>query len=307
VREQTPSFTPPVSLPIPIPVPSTTWVNSIVVWDIKTGAIINDIVNSFEGDCRIMFSGNYTVTLITDYSKAFRAYDALNGALLYEGEILPRFDRSLGAYWEHGESLRLATSYAAGGKLAIDIHQLQSSSAPLFQIVKSFVVPPHDGKFSFSPVSFHASFVTETEITLLDVRGSEVLLRTEAPQPLYLLPGRFSPDGGFFACGTWESEIHVWKNTPAGYTPWSGLKPRLDFGSFSFSPTATSILAWGGEGVQLLDNGTRIPSPNKTASDRHDWVTWWHIPKMGRGLRPHGGAVMLSRSFALIRMPRNGS
>ena len=221
---------------------------------------------SVEGLRRIVFSGYYTVTLVTDYYKVFRSYDALSGALLCKGEILPQFDRWLGACWEHGESLRFVTSYVTSGNLAIDIHQLRSSSVPPFPMVESFVVPPHYGVFSFSPVSFHASFVTQTEITLLNVRGSEILLRTEAPQPLYLSPGRFSPDGGFFACGTLEGEIHVWKNTPAGYVPRSGLQPRLPFDLFSFSPT---ILAWGTEGVQLLNNRTRVPSPNKTASNRH--------------------------------------
>ena len=248
---------------------SSTRLRSIVVWDIKTGAVIKDIMISVEGLRRIVFSGCYTVTLVTDYYKVFRTYDALDGALLCEGEILPRFDRWLGAHWGHGKSLRVVTSYATDGKLAIDIHQPQPSSIPPFTMVESFVVPPHFGVFSFSPVSFHASFVTQTEITLLDVRSSETLLRTEAPQSLYLSPGRFSPDGGFFACGTLESEIHIWKNTPDGYMPWSGLKPRFPFDLFSFSPTATSILAWSTEGVQLLDNRTRVPLSNKATSNRH--------------------------------------
>ena len=251
-------------------VPSTR-LKSIVIWDIETGAVVKDIMISVEGLREIVFSGSYTVTLVTGYYKIFRTYDALNGVLLYEGWILPLFDRWLGAYWEHGESLRLATSYATdSGKLAIDIHQLQPSSIPPFTMVESFVVPLDNEDFSLSPVSFHASFVTRTEITLLDIRDSKILLRTEAPQPLYSMLGRFSPDGGFFACGTLESEIHIWKNTPAGYVPWSNLKPRLPFDSFSFSPSAVSILAWGPGGVQLLDNRTRASSSNKMASSCHN-------------------------------------
>ena len=257
----------PHILTVPTPALSAR-LKSMVVWDIKTGTIIKDIVISVWGIRRVVFSEYYTVTLITDFCKVFRTYDVLNGALLCEGEILPPPDRWLGAHWENGESLRFATGYMNNGTLAIDIHQLQPSSTPLLPIVESFVVPPQNGEFSFSPVSFHASFVTDTEITLLDVRDSKTLLRTEAPQPLYLLPGRFSLDGGFFACGTLEGEIRIWKNAPAGYAPWSGLKPRLPFDSFSFSPTATSILAWGPGGVQLLDNHTRVPSPSKEVSNR---------------------------------------
>ena len=231
--------------------------------------MIKDIRISVEGLREIVFSGYHTVTLVTDYYKSFRAYDVPNGALLCEGEILPRFDRWLGARWEHGQSLRFATSYSTDGKLVIDIHQLQPSSIPLFALVESFVVPPRDGEFSFSPPSFHAAFVSTTAVTLLDVRGSKTLLQTETPRPFYLLPGHFSPNGDFFACGTLESEIHVWKNTPAGYMPWSSLEPRLPSSVFSFSPTATSILAWGPGGVQLLDNHAGFSSPNKTAPN-HD-------------------------------------
>ena len=48
---------------------------------------------------------------------------------------------------------------------------------------------------------------------------------------------------------------------------WSHLEPRSHFNSFSFSPTTISILAWGPAGVQLLDNHTRVPLPDKTASN----------------------------------------
>ena len=245
VSESIPSFALTISLPVLIPVPSHRF-KSIVVWDIKTGAIVKEIVIDFKGLYRIVFSGYYTITLVTEYCKGFYTYGALDGTLLCEGEILPRFCRQLGAHWEHGDSLQFATSYTADGKSAIDIHQLQPSSIPPFSMVESFIVPPHDGEFSFSPVSFHASFVTWVEITVLDVRDSKILLQVEPPEVFYsgyTGSGCFSSDGGFFACGIQDEEIHIWKNMPAGYMPWSCLKPRLPFRSFSFLPTAISILA----------------------------------------------------------------
>ena len=236
----------------------------IVVWDIKTGAIVKDIeIGGVQDFTRIMFSGHYTVTFVTNYRKTFRTYNALNGALLYEGEILPQSYRWLDVDREHGESFRFATVGSDDGKPVININQLQPTSTPPCRIVESFIVP-HQFKLhrfnpSFSLASFHASFVIGTEITVLDVRDSKILLRTG---PIYqsFVPGRFSPDGGFFAVD--EGTIRVWKNTSAGYTPWSCLEPRFHSRSFSFSPTAISILAWYGRGVQLLDNHTHIPSPN---------------------------------------------
>lgn len=238
---------------------------SIVIWDIKTGVIVKEIVIDIWGLRRIVFTGNYTITLVTDYYKISRTYNVLESTLLCKGEILPRFGRWLGAHWVHDDTLRFATSFKTDGKLTIDIHQLQPLSTPLLQTVKSFLLQPHYGEFSFCPVSFHASFVTETEISVLDVRDSKILLRLETAQPSYKLPGRFSPDGRFFACGTLGNAIYIWKNTPTGYLPGSSLEPRLPFDGFSFSPTAVSVLIWGPGGVQLLDNHFRLPSPNKTA------------------------------------------
>ena len=244
MREQIPSFVLTISLSVLTPVPSAHYIGSIAVWDIKTGVIVKEIITDVEGLDRLVFSGYYTVTLVT--RGVFSTYDALDGTLLCEGEILPRFCRQLGAHWEYGDSLQFATSYTADGKSAIDIHQLQPSSIPPFSMVESFIVPPHDGEFSFSPVSFHASFVTWVEITVLDVRDSKILLQVEPPEVFYsgyTGSGCFSSDGGFFACGIQDEEIHIWKNMPAGYMPWSCLKPRLPFRSFSFLPTAISILA----------------------------------------------------------------
>jgi hypothetical protein len=152
----------------------------------------------------------------------------------------------------------------------IDIRELQPTSASPLLVVESFPVLPQDGRFSFSPISFHASFVSETKVVVLDVRNSKSLFVTKATQQLYTPPGHFSPDGHFFAYGTSRGEIAVWENTPTGYMPRSTLGPRLPFKGFSFSPTAISILSWGPGGVQLLHptNHVSPPPPDETKSHR---------------------------------------
>lgn len=174
VREPIPSVAFPMSTSILISVPSTQ-LKSIVVWDIKTGVVAKDIMIDIWGLRRIVFSGNYTITLVTDYFKIFRMYDPLESALLCEGEILPQFDRWLGAHWSHEDALRFATSFETDESLAINIHEFQPPSSSL-PMVESFLLPHHDGEFSFSPVSFHASFVTKREIAILDIWDSETLL-----------------------------------------------------------------------------------------------------------------------------------
>lgn len=106
--------------------------------------------------------------------------------------------------------------------------------------------------FFFSPVFRHVSFITDTEVLILDVRDSSTLLRAEATGESYHPRGLFSPDGRFFACQTRSGNISVWKNTLVSCISWSTVRPRLSCERFSFSPTATSILACGPNGIQLL-------------------------------------------------------
>jgi len=243
-----------------IPTPST-----VRIWNIKTGATINDI--SIGDFCYIAFFGiQRTITLVV--GEHFHIYDEPTGAQLFKGELLPSRNHQLGAHWVHGESLRFAQSFRANGRSVINIYELHLAPNPSLLMVESFPVQQHDGKFSFSPVSSHASFVTETGITILDVQDSTSLLCTKATRPLYTPPGRFSPDGSFFTCGTSENEICVWKNTSAGYVRWSNLRPQLPFAGFTVSSTTTSTLSWGLQGFELLHPGdsadkTRVATPRQ--------------------------------------------
>jgi WD40 repeat protein len=248
----------------------------VIVWDIQTGVSLWDIKIqdigrvTFLQDTKIQTIGNITFsgnqrTITLTKGKHFFTYDGLNGATLCQGQLLLSDNHQLGAQWAHKESLRVATVSKPNGKPVINILEFQPPSNPSHPVVELFPVPPHDGRFSFSPVSFHASFITESEVIILDVQGPKTLFHAKATQPLYRSPGQFSPDGSFFACGTLEHKICIWRNTPTGYVPWSTLKPRLPFNNFSFSPIAISILAWGPEGIQHLHPGNSISplSPNE--------------------------------------------
>ena len=171
----------------------------------------------------------------------------------------------LGAYWTHEGSLRFATAPGAaarlepGGGSAISIREFRQTSTS-HPVVEVFKIPFCRGTFSFSPASFHASFVTEREITILDVRDSKILLHTKATNrsSFFEPPGQFSPDGCFVACETQSCGIRVWRNTPTGYIPWGTVRSRFPFDGFSISPTAVSILTWGTGGIQLLHPGNHI-------------------------------------------------
>ena len=130
-------------------------------------------------------------------------------------------------------------------------------------MLSSFSVLPYEGLFSFSPVSFHASFVTATKVVVLDIQNSKFILDAKVAPKGDPLSGQFSPNGHFFACQGSGHEICVWQNTPTAYVLWSILKPRLPAEGFSWSPSSFSILCLGGEGIHLLHPSPLSPDGDK--------------------------------------------
>ena len=236
------------------------------IWDIQTGVSIKSVDTGISG--KIAFHGDQrTFTLVG--SNEVYTYDGFKGIQQCQVKLLPSPLNQQGAYWVHKDTLQLATSSEANGKLMINIQELQPTSDPPLPVIQSFPIPPQCGIFSFSPISFHASFVTENEAVILNVQDSKILLSTQITHQFHTQSSHFSPDGHFFACGTSEGGICIWKNTPASYIPWSTLQPRFPFKKFSFSPTTISILAWGPTGIQLLhpEHSTNPQSPNETKSN----------------------------------------
>ena len=235
----------------------------VFIWDIQTGVSIKKVYTGIPG--KIAFHGDQRTFTITWDSRVY-TYDGLNGTLQCQTKLLLSSFNQQGACWAYKDTLQLATTSEADGKLVINIVEFQKTSDPPLPVVESFLIPPQHGAFSFCPVSFHASFVTEHEIIILNVQDSKTLLSTQVAQQLHTQSNHFSPDGHFFACGTSEGRICIWKNTPVSYVPWSTLQPQFPFNRFSFSPTAISILAWGPTGIQLLhpENSASSQSPNET-------------------------------------------
>jgi len=228
--------------------------SQVAIWDIQTGVVINSI--SFQNPYSMVFVGNQrTIALLTQ--DTFCAYDSLTGTPLYDGT----FQGQLGAGWAHGESLRFVASSNSDGKFLISVYELQPTSSPPLVVVDSFPIPFNDGKFYFSPKTFHASFVASREIVFLDVRDSKIILRVEMSPKSSSPNACFSSNGRLFACQTQGQQITVWENTSAGYVTRSILRPRLPLKRFCFSPSGTSILGWGRQGTQLLDIDGRSSAP----------------------------------------------
>ena len=234
----------------------------LLVWDILTGAVISDIRNP--RTVQIQFSGNRRMVYLPGNYFGGCSF-CTNGRVwsLDDERVIQWPDHRLGAHWSYEGNIRFATSSLTGGKWVVKVHELhQASDSPL--LVESFPIPCAYWNFAFSPISFHASFTNEAGILVIDVRTSELLLRTEVtgrnPSPL----GLFSPNGRFFVYEASEYEIRVWQNSPTNYVPCGSFRSRFQFEGFSFSPTSPSMLTWGRAGIQLLHPDT-LPAPTSSS------------------------------------------
>ena len=226
---------------------------TVDVWDTKTGFCNN--ITDIDGDdpANIVLSGTTGMIAVSSIGGGIHVYDIETGERLREGKHSPLHKNQLGAQWAHDGSFRFAASSQSDEQVTIDICELARAPGPSLRVVASFPVGPRGGQFSFSPTSYHASFVTGTEVVILDIKNqTEALSLTEEISPLYIPPGCFSHDGSIFACGTVENEVYVWKKSPDGYVSKGSLKPLLPFMGFAISPIATSILSWGPEGLELF-------------------------------------------------------
>ena len=234
----------------------------IIIWDVQTGILANTIESQTFG--KLVFSRNHRIITLLGEDSICHTYDVLNGIELCQGNIVS--SPCYGASWVHEDTLQFATGFRTDEVFVINIYQLQPTPTNSLHIISSFHVPQYYGYFSFSPASSHAAFTAKTEVVILDVQTSKLLLQTKVNPVHYQLQGKFSPDGCFFACEVSVHEICVWQNTSTNYVPWCTLQPRLPFNQFSFSPITSSILTWGFEGIQLLysDKNLSTPDPNRT-------------------------------------------
>ena len=210
-------------------------------------------------------------------NQPFYTYNVLDGTLLCQGE-------GLMVPWVHKDTLQFAMTSQAEKKCLVDIYELNPASTPPLHMLSSFSVPYHNAEFSFSLVSYHASFVTLKEVIIYNVQDSNLLLQVRI-ESLEQQPGQFSPDGQFFTIKL-NYEIYVWQNTPTGYILWRIIRPRLPFFNFSWSSTSISILCWGYHRIQLLHPGSHFSPlpPNEIGpTPQHQQhlvaysVNWLHI------------------------------
>ena len=233
--------------------------STLIVWDIQTGVVIRVAESECYG--KILSCWDQEIIVIAEEYSSFSIFGRLESMQPFYDKVNLLEGSGFGTYWVHKDNLQFAISSKWYGELMIDIYELQAST-PLCSKLSSFLVPSQEGKFSFSSVSFHASFTADNRVVILDVQDSKILLDTRVAQGYNRNTGQFSPDGCFFACAL-SNHIYVWQNTPTGYILWSILRPRLPVQKLLWSPTSKSILCQCMHTILLLcpDSNSSL-SPN---------------------------------------------
>ena len=171
--------------------------------------------------------------------------------------------------WTHGEFLRFATLEPG----SITIQEVEFTLARTPEVVESLPAPdkfPDAGSLLeslFLPTMSRLAMASESSLLVWDARDSKTLLKTQSFYPSRM---SFSSNGRFFAYQDLY-DVHVWKESPAGYVLHQELAVYLRTGPF-LSPNGESIIASLSSTIHLwhtkdpILSGGSIPTAEKYTS-----------------------------------------
>ena len=242
---------------------------SIIVWDIQTGGIAQEI------ECRtnntsMLWSpdGREIVTTGSREAACMDTYDVTLGGTSSARKI-PLSD--VIHFWTHGKSCRVATVRNSSGTAFIDTFEVQDPPLKVhcFSIFHGFPSPPN---ISFSPETCHVSVETGRVLRIFGNGNSRPLLNREGRFLSYC----FSSEGGLFAASD-EDCVRTWKYDGCNrhcYISWKIFRPQDCLNSsVQFSPTPSSILVHSKSFVYL---GNIQDLPSALDADRQQHYVAFH-------------------------------
>ena len=242
---------------------------AIVIWDIQTGGVANEIKYDGGLDRLLVWSldGGMICGIVRE-SDVWTAvtYCVVSGRTLSRG-ILSSVDKLY--LWTYNKSFRVMTTIYHDKGCTIGIFEVW----PTLTLIQKFNTG-EQGDFqigSFSPtfccisISISSPQIPQKNgsLHILDLRRSNDLLYEIGSFDSHC----FSSDETLFAASL-KNNIHIWKRTPSCYTLWKKF-PSQHWSSNSrclqFSPTSLSILGHFRDILRVWDLGDR---PFAFATDR---------------------------------------
>ena len=179
--------------------------------------------------------------------------------------------RVVAPIWTHDECLRFIT--VKPGFITIWEVGFTSTCAPA--VVESLPAPDNINhqNILFLPTHSRLAFTLQTTILVWDAEGSRLLLEFVCAGAYANMA--FSPDGRFFACGTADGVLYLWKESSTGYVPHQiqvlSNEPLIPL----FSPDGESIIVQGSLTIRLwrtTDPATPLPNIPTLPAKRTDFI-----------------------------------
>ena len=243
---------------------------SLTSWDLQTGGPAGTIPAESDVPPRLCFSSTYSmdgkIAAAAYRDCTICTYNLLSNTRIYSyhvsgGRIVPPI-------WTHGESLRFVTINPG----TITIWEVEFTSIHTLAKVDSFPVPDnidygeeyygrkcHDKETLFLPSLSRLAIAFRDIVLVWDAQDYKLLLNFLGNDQSTGMS--FSLDGCFFACGTDGAGIHLWKDSPTGYT----LHQKVKLAGYTFSrpllsPNGDSIIAFNHSTLQLWRTADPTPS-----------------------------------------------
>jgi len=236
----------------------------VVSWDVQTGVQTSAIYPGQGKSAQEPFSITHSTcgmmlgVLFKDKDiTSIHTYD-LSGTPKYNHPIKGSV---IDMIWTHSESLRFPTL----GSGSITVWEVGfASEHPPMEVV-TFPTPNNFdplNEFLFLPSLSQLAFVVENTVLIWDVQHSQLLLHhADVGKPWKM---SFSTDGNFFACGTCDQGVYLWKESPTGYILHQRFIPTTSFTKPLLSPDGQSIIMSSGPMLQLWPTIGPITSPSST-------------------------------------------
>jgi len=252
----------------------------IVIWDLQTGGMINEIQTNLRSSSTLVWSSDgttiYTPSWVEGGAWVVAAYSITSGTEVYTSRVQSSVKPYL---WLHDKSLRvLAMVYHGINQATINILEIQPNS--INKLIESFPINNLiDSEFrdistsiSFSPSTYQISAITPPayRATLLafDIQSSKVLLKEMGYR--IICGSCFSPDGKLLVASGMQGDTFVWEYTPEqSYTLLMKLPGYMGLENYvqghQFSPSSILLLSFN----KHLDILFEDPRPNPPERDRY--------------------------------------
>ncbi|KAF9644920.1 hypothetical protein BDM02DRAFT_3190178 [Thelephora ganbajun] len=247
--------------------------SKLISWDLQTGGLVSTIAVE-QLDLKVTYSacGTTFAVLICGYPTfTVSIYNVLVGTRIYshsaEGQPLREI-------WTRGGCARFATIDSR----SITTWEVGFASPHAPTPVESLPIPNDFdplGRFRFHLTSSRLVFTTGRSIMVWDGQDSKFLLESTDVYCYEVELMSFSSDGRFLAYGVEPPGIHLWKESPTGYTIHRKLISNTgEFRKVLVSPNGESIIGSSGSVVQLwrtTDSITSLSDPS-TLTFQRNWT-----------------------------------